>query len=245
VIRAVGRVEYADTSGILVAVPGWPGSRPGQFAMLQLSPDGLSVDPLLPRPMAVFRSEGELVEFRYKIVGRGTALLASLVPAAPLGILGPLGNGFPEPAGPLWLVGGGTGIASLYELAAATPGARVLLGGRSEGDILGLAEFEKLDCQLELTTDDGSVGHRGLVTELLEPEPGDVVYACGPTPMMQSAHERSAARGATCYVSLENQMACGFGVCLGCAVKSSGGFRYVCTDGPVFAGADVLWRELP
>lgn len=247
-IRARARVLHADEHALALEVPGWPAHAPGQFAMLSLDPDGLASDPLLPRPMAVFRAEGTRVEFRHKIVGRGTARLAALPQGAPLGVVGPLGNGFPvreAGAGRAILVGGGTGIASLYELAEREQGCRVLLGGRRREDVLGLADFEKLGCELQVATEDGSLGHAGLVTELLAPRPDDTVYACGPGPMMRAAFEIARGAGARCLVSLENQMACGFGICLGCVVAVEGGFRYVCTDGPVFDAATVRWEELP
>ncbi len=244
-IRAIATVVSASERDLVVDVPGWPGQRPGQFAMLALGPAGGSLDPLLPRPMAVFRSRGERVEFRHKVVGRGTALLAALAPGAPLGVTGPLGNGFPEARGPALLVGGGTGIASLYELATVTQGCRLLLGGRTRVDILGLEDFERLGAPLEVATEDGSLGHRGLVTELMRPDSGELVFACGPTAMMKVAYEQARKAGAHCWVSLENQMACGFGVCLGCAVRTGRGFAYVCTDGPVFDAEAVRWPELP
>lgn len=214
--------------------------------MLSLDPRALRHDPLLPRPMAVYRGEGERLEFRFKVVGRGTELLATLPEGTSLGVVGPLGNGFPSPGGRPVLVGGGTGIASLYELAASSAGAtRVLLGGRSRGDILGLEDFEALEVQLEIATEDGSLGHRGRVTELLKPGPEDRVYACGPTPMMARARELAREGGAACWVSLEIPMACGFGVCLGCAVRTVAGVRYVCTNGPVFEAEELLWEQLP
>jgi dihydroorotate dehydrogenase electron transfer subunit len=231
---------------VVVDVPGWPGHRPGQFAMLSLDPDGAHRDPLLPRPMAVYRAEGERVEFRFKIVGRGTRLLAALHGGDGLGVVGPLGNGFAEPGARPILVGGGTGTASLYELAAgAGARARVLLGGRTRDDVLGLADFEKLPAALEVATDDGSLGHRGPVTDLLRPGASDEVYACGPTAMMRRAYELARAAGARCLVSLESPMACGFGVCLGCAVPTRGPYRYVCTHGPVFEADDLDWERLP
>lgn len=241
-IRAVGRVVYADERGLAVDVPGWPGQLPGQFAMLTLDPLGRRSDPLLPRPMAVFRAQGERVEFRHKVVGRGTALLAALPAGAPLGVIGPLGNGFPPLLERAVLVGGGTGIASLYQLAQRKPGCRVLLGGRSRDDVLGLADFEGLDAELEVATEDGSLGHRGRVTELLRPEPGQVVCACGPRAMMRAARDLAEKAGARCLVSLESRMACGFGVCLGCVVSAHDGFRYVCSDGPVFDAAEIDWE---
>lgn len=244
-IRCVARVVHADEREVVLDVPGWPGHRPGQFAMLQLDPDGTSFDPLLPRPMAVFRASGDRVEFRHKVVGRGTRRLAELSPGAGLGVVGPLGNGFPELSGPAVLVGGGTGIASLYEVAARSPGASVLLGGRSREDVLGLSDFERLGCKLQVSTEDGSLGHRGLVTELLDLEGAETLVACGPTAMMVVCRQRAARAGARCLVSLEHQMACGFGVCLGCAIRTEAGFRYVCSDGPVFDADEVRWEELP
>jgi dihydroorotate dehydrogenase electron transfer subunit len=239
---ARGVVTAADATRVLVDVPDWPGHRPGQFAMLGLDPARTHRDPLLPRPMAIYRVfEGKL-EFRFKVVGRGTRVLSELARGAELTVLGPLGNGFPQPRRNDWLVGGGTGIASLFELARdSEPGVRVRLGGRSRADILGLEDFEKLDCDLALATDDGSHGTRGLVTELVPPRAGETVFACGPDGMMRRAHELARAAGAQCLVSLENNMACGYGVCLGCAVHTSAGFRYVCTHGPVFPADTLGW----
>jgi dihydroorotate dehydrogenase electron transfer subunit len=245
-IRAIGRVVASEPLGLRVDVPGWPGHRPGQFAMLALDPRGERLDPLLPRPMAVYRREGERLEFRFQPVGRGTRLLGTLPAGAEVGVVGPLGNGFPPAPDGAVLVGGGTGIASLYELAAAAPArTRVLLGGRSRDDILGLADFAALPVDLQLASEDGSAGRRGLVTELLRATRGGVVYACGPTPMMRRCAEVASAAGARCLVSLEAHMACGFGVCLGCAVPTNGRFRYVCTHGPVFDADAVDWARLP
>ena len=189
--------------------------------MLKLDPEGVHLDPLLPRPMAIYRREQTRLEFRFKIVGRGTRALSELSPGAKLGVTGPLGNGFPPPRGRALLVGGGTGIASLYELArdAKTP-PTVLLGGRGRADILGLEDFEKLSIDLRITTEDGSLGQQGLVTELLAPAAGDEVYACGPHAMMRAVWELAREAGAACRVSLETNMACGFGICLGCVVPA-------------------------
>jgi dihydroorotate dehydrogenase electron transfer subunit len=246
VIRALGRVVTADPRRLIVDVPGWPGHRPGQFAMLALDPRGERHDPLLPRPMAVYRGAGERLEFRFKPVGRGTRLLGSLAGGAEVGVVGPLGNGFPPISDGAVLVGGGTGIASLYELAAGAPArTRVLLGGRSRGDILGLGDFEALPLSLEVATEDGSLGHRGLVTELLGSRTGASIHACGPTPMMRRCAELARQRGVRCLVSLEAHMACGFGICLGCAVPTRERFRYVCTHGPVFDADALDWEGVP
>ncbi len=244
-IRTIGRVLRTSATELVAEVPGWPGHRPGQFAMLTLDTRALRHDPLLPRPMAVYRGEGERLEFRFKVVGRGTELLATLPEGTSLGVVGPLGNGFREPEGRAILVGGGTGIASLYELAAThAAAARVLLGGKTRDEILGLEDFRLLPVDLAITTEDGSLGEQGRVTDLLKPSPGDEVYACGPKEMMRRAYQLARAGSARCWVSLETHMACGFGVCLGCAVKLTSGFSYVCTHGPVFDAEDIVWEAL-
>ncbi len=240
---------------------GWPEAQPGQFLMLSPGRRGRveRYDPLLPRPMAIFRARrmgGEAaVEVLYKVVGRGTSLLADARPGDEVRLVGPLGRGFPEPSPGerLILVGGGTGVASLFELARrSSRRARVsvLLGARTAADLMGRADFESLDVDLQVATDDGSDGTEGFVTELLEREIAGEgaarVYACGPTPMMRRAVEITEAAGLPCLVSLENRMACGFGVCLGCAVPRSGeGYHLVCRDGPVFESGDLSWEGLP
>ncbi len=259
-------VENRDEGGphrrLRLRVADWPGFEPGQFVML--SPGARSEaersDPLLPRPMAVYRAEpcdgGALVEILYKVTGRGTTLLAEARTGERVRMVGPLGRPFPAPAPerPVLLVGGGTGIASLFELAARAADAapvRVLLGARTAADLMGRGDFEALDLEVGLATEDGSAGRRGLVTELLEEaldrQGAASVYACGPTGMMRRAAELAAAQGGSCcHVSLENTMACGFGVCLGCAVpRRPGGFALVCCDGPVFAAEAVAWAGLP
>jgi len=253
--------EGAENRRLRLGVPGWPGSAPGQFAMLSPGARGAAerYDPLLPRPMAVYRAVPEAggaeLEILYKLSGRGTRLLADARPGATVRVVGPLGVGFPlpQPGQRALLVGGGTGIASLYELAAAAQARGpvvVLLGARSAADLMGRADFVALGVDLRVATEDGSEGTPGRVTELLEtalaaPDAGgEIVYACGPTPMMRSAAEIAARRERRCLVSLENHMACGFGVCLGCAVpRTEGGFALVCRDGPVLDAGSVRWEE--
>jgi dihydroorotate dehydrogenase electron transfer subunit len=257
------RAEGGENRRLVLRVPGWPGFAPGQFAML--SPGALSearrTDPLLPRPMAIYRADpdGERVEILYKVTGRGTALLAETLPGQRLGWVGPLGRCFggPAPGERSLLVAGGTGIASVYELARRVAGAggavRVLLGARRAEDLMGVDDFEALagvGVVLQVATEDGSRGRAGLVTELLEAslaEPGAArVFACGPTPMMRRCAELAAAARAPCVASLENHMACGFGVCLGCAAPlAAGGFALVCRDGPMFDARAVDWEHMP
>jgi dihydroorotate dehydrogenase electron transfer subunit len=266
-IRALAEVvwlrdEGADNRRLALRVEGWPGFEPGQFVMLSPGPRTAvpRTDPLLPRPMAVYRERpadgGAQIEILFKRLGRGTALLAESAPGQRVELVGPLGRPFSEPAGdarPV-LVAGGTGLASIYALASrlAARGrpAEVLLGARTAADLMGERDFAELDVALRVATEDGSRGHPGLVTELLEPAleaAGDAcVYACGPTGMMRRCAELAAARSRPCTVSLENPMACGFGVCLGCAAPlRAGGFALVCRDGPVFDASVVDWEGMP
>lgn len=242
-------------------VPGWSGFSPGQFVMLSPGAVGEAArtDPLLPRPMAVFRERagaaGREIEILYKRGGRGTQLMAEARVGDAMAIVGPLGRGF-ETAGHVGraiLVAGGTGIASVFDLArreSSTRAVEVLLGARAAEDLMAVDDFAELDATLHLATEDGSRGERGRVTELLEKRLADggdaTVYSCGPTPMMERCAEIAVAHGARCYVSLENNMACGFGVCLGCAAPHRrGGYALVCREGPVFDGEDVVWSGLP
>jgi dihydroorotate dehydrogenase electron transfer subunit len=253
--------EDAASWRLWLRVPDWPGFLPGQFVMLSPGPRGAAprTDPLLPRPMAVYRERrangASEIEILFKRHGRGTALLAACAPGDRVGVVGPLGRGFEEISRRALLVAGGTGIASVYELAARqerrAPGsARVLLGARSGSELMGVSDFQALGVGLEIATEDGSLGTRGLVTDLLEAElardASAHVYACGPTAMMRRCAEIAASRGASCRASLENPMACGFGVCLGCAAPlRAGGFALVCRDGPVFDAAAIAWEGMP
>jgi len=263
-IRARAQVVDQRVEGqirrVVLRTPHWPGFAPGQFLMLSPGPlDAVPrLDPLLPRPMAVYRASpiaggAADIEVVYKLSGRGTRLLAEARPGEGVGLVGPLGRGFPDPRTGTHaiLVGGGTGIASLYELAArlaASGEPQVLLGARTADEVMGLSDFRGLGVALEVATEDGSRGTRGLVTLLLEralAKAGPAtVYACGPTAMMRRAAELAAHFSRPCFVSLENPMACGFGVCLGCAVpRVGGGFGLVCRDGPVFEASEIAWEK--
>ena len=265
-IRADALVrENRDEGGahhrLVLSVPGWAGFEPGQFAMLSAGARGAvqRTDPLLPRPMAIYRetrSEGETrIEVLYQVSGRGTALLAEALPGQRVGWVGPLGRAFAEPrAGErVVLVGGGTGIASLLELARSSTAAhevRVLLGGRTEEALMGVSDFEALGIPVRISTEDGTRGQRGLVTELLVHQLAlggpTRVYACGPTPMMRACAALAEAADVPCVVSLENGMACGFGVCLGCAApRADGSMALVCRDGPTFDSGSIAWERLP
>ncbi|VAW38030.1 Dihydroorotate dehydrogenase (NAD(+)), electron transfer subunit [hydrothermal vent metagenome] len=227
-------------------------AQPGQFVMVRA---GDTLDPLLRRPLSIHQvlPDGRL-RLLFKVVGKGTGLLAGLGPGKMIDLIGPLGRGFSlGPAGPACLVGGGMGMAPLYFLARwllqLRPGPgddQILLGARNRAELkLPAAEFSGLGYPLHLATDDGSLGHHGLVPELLDDVLPSVrqVYVCGPYPMMRTVALKCRDAGVACQVSLETHMACGLGVCLGCAVAvAGGGYKHVCKDGPVFAADEVLWK---
>jgi NAD(P)H-flavin reductase len=242
------------------ADPDGPAPDPGQFYMLAAADGwggGEDERPFLPRAFSVMRSVGEQREFVLEDVGPGTRRLGELRPGDGLWLLGPLGRGFEGPRDgrtPV-LVGGGVGIAPLAiwrdTLLAASRDAEanpdplrdggdqplVLLGFRDAEHAIGAG----LIPGAHVATDDGSVGHRGLVTELLAAELGGVieVYACGPPPMLEAVRAMCAERGVPAQLALESGMACGFGACFGCVVPTRYGYVRLCVDGPVLH-ADTL-----
>lgn len=251
------RPEGGVNRRILLRAPGWPGSQAGQFAMLSPGPlsDVPRFDPLLPRPMAIYRENGDEVEVLYKVEGRGTRLLNEAEPGQKIRLVGPLGIGFQTPSAGQRsiLVGGGTGVASLYGLArdALRDGeVHVILGARSADLLMAVDDFRQLACELSIVTEDGSLGSKGMVTDVLttlltESPANTTVFACGPTPMMRACHEIAQAMSVPCIVALENRMACGFGVCLGCAVPlAAGGFSLICSQGPVYRASLLDWEGL-
>ena len=236
-----------------------PASRPGQFVMAAAAEPYTLPFPLLKRALAVFSVEGkkrERLTLLLKVIGDGTRKLSRLRAGDPIDLTGPLGHGFDcEPARDrqAWIVAGGIGIASVYLLARQLAGqgtdVHLIYGARSESDLVGLDYFEKLPISVHLTTEDGSRGLPGRVTDQLArlladgPAPETVVYTCGPNPMMKAVSSRVTRRGLACQISVETKMACGFGVCLGCSVKVGDEYRLACTHGPVFEAVDFRWED--
>lgn len=228
-------------------------ARPGQFVMVRA---GETLDPLLRRPFSIHKvtTQGDLA-ILFKVIGKGTRLLAAAAPGSKLDVIGPLGRGFIlDHSGPHCLIGGGMGIAPLYFLAhqlLTAPDSHgnppVLLGAQTQAELLLLAqEFTELGYPVLTATDDGSLGHEGFVTDLLDALLTEVrqVYVCGPMPMMRTVAAKCQGAGVACQVSMEAHMACGLGACLGCILPASGGgYRHVCKDGPVFPAEEVLWSR--
>jgi NAD(P)H-flavin reductase len=220
-----------------------PPPDPGQFYMLAASErwgGGADERPFLPRAFSVLRRhEDGRLEFLFENVGPGTRRLCELRAGDGLWLLGPLGIGFraPEEGRRPLLVGGGVGIAPLAIWQDALVEADVLLGFRDAHHAAGA----DLLSGARVATDDGSVGHHGLVTELLREELDSsvVVYACGPPPMLEAVRALCEAEGVPAQLALESGMACGYGACFGCVVPTKNGYVRVCVDGPVLAAEDL------
>ncbi len=245
----------------------FPAPVPGQFVMLKAAP---GFDPLLGRPFSIHGFAGgadhAVVEIFYRVVGKGTGLLASLLPGAMVSVVGPLGQGFRIPAERknVVIIAGGMGIAPLAFLArhlnltrqAASRGETgrriVCYTGAATRECLAGLEKMKVCCEdVRISTDDGSGGFHGHVIDLFRRDlafydPDDTaLYACGPVPMLRELAKIMEGNDIFCQVSLEERMACGLGACLGCAVAVKGGkgaYQRACQDGPVFNIRDVVWR---
>lgn len=213
--------------------------KAGQFYMLRAW--GADEAPLLSRPISVHRFDEDehLLQFLYQVKGVGTEKLAAVAAGGTLLLTGPAGNGFPLAGGAALLVGGGIGTAPLYQLARelAAAGAQVdaVLGYRDEP--YRLEAFAQVCRRVQVATDTGRAGHKGFVTDLMDPGAYDTVYVCGPEVMMEKAARLALAAGVRTYVSKEAKMACGLGACLGCTCASKNGGVSVCKDGPVFEGS--------
>lgn len=224
----------------------------GQFIMLKTDD---RIDPLLRRPFSIHqvtRESGKItgLEILYKVVGTVTGRLSRMRKGDIIDLVGPLGNGFDvaKTNKKVFITAGGIGVAPFVYLADKLIEEKtdpelcnVFIGGRSESDILCKAYFEKLGMKVHIATDDGSIGYKGLVTDLISAElqkgKPDIIYSCGPHPMLKAVADIAAKNEIKCLVSTETLMACGLGACLGCAVedvKNEEEYLHVCVNGPVF-----------
>jgi dihydroorotate dehydrogenase electron transfer subunit len=220
---------------------------PGQFVMLR---GEWGRDPLLPRAFSILRLTDDGCEILGKAVGRGTRLFELALPGAPMFVLGPLGQAFPPPQPPCAdvLVAGGVGLAPLLWLAEKCRGDyHFVYGARSRNDLVLLDEVAATGAKVSITTEDGSQGMKGRVTDALAPvlaaTPNARVLTCGPNAMMRAVVEIANAHNLPTWVSVEGEMACGIGACLGCALPTVNGrkpFAYACVDGPVFDASTVV-----
>lgn len=226
-------------------------AKPGQFLEIRVADEG-SVDPLLPRPISIYRIDSETgtIDIIFKEVGRGTRMLACKNQGEFLDVFGPVGNGFTvsKESLKIALIAGGIGMPPLFGLAESLAGHSIHLfyGARTEAEILELDEWKRLSIPVFAATDDGSYGYHGLVTELfLEKylhEKYDYIAACGPKPMLNAVREIGLKYQIPGELSLESHMACGVGACLGCSCATINGKKRVCVDGPVFDLKEVVFN---
>ncbi len=230
-------------------------AKPGQFIHLRCS-DG--VVPLLRRPFSIHKVNRRTIYILYRLVGRGTEFLAGKKAGEYLDVVGPLGNGFSysrSKTANSVLVAGGMGVAPLLMLAReliryqTKVNILVLIGARTKKLILCEKDFKDLGIKVKISIE-GSSSRQGVVTDLLggvlsagRYPSSTVIYACGPKKMLKKLAEISGRYGITAQASLEGNMACGVGACLGCAISTKTGYQRVCTEGPVFNLDEVIWEE--
>lgn len=236
-------------------------------------------DVLLRRPMSIYDlkpreitgqkpemdTSPAIIRLLYKVVGRGTRLMAALRTGDQVELLAPLGHGFlkeeylpdAQAADEVLHVAGGIGIAALLlparEIARAGFRQRLFFGGRTHNDLVGAGDFESYVQDTILATENGAKGHQGYVTAPLEKYLKDhskskfLLLACGPWAMLRATVDLAQRYGHPCLVSMENRMGCGLGVCLGCCIRVDGtghsAYERVCTEGPVFRAEKVVWER--
>jgi len=248
-----------------------PQIQPGQFVHLRVP---RLENAVLRRPFSVFKADADGLSILYATVGMGTEVLTSVKPGEEIDLIGPLGTGFPTLGTLLHrdaqnfpslgkdailpvLVAGGYGNAALYLQAKNLPVKGIaFFGGRTAQDILCVDEFEALGWDVRVTTDDGSLGTKGLVTAALDPwlekqmggsSASLELFSCGPNPMLKAVGDRALDKGFTAWLSMDRNMACGVGACLTCVIKrkTETGWEWArcCKDGPVFEASEILWED--
>ncbi len=214
-------------------------TNPGQF--INIAIEGL----YLRRPISVCCYEEGSITIIYKVVGKGTVKMAAMVPGDKLDVLVGLGNGFDVEkarARKVAVIGGGVGVPPMYDTARRLKrmGADVtaILGFATKDVSFYIEKFEELGVPVMITTDDGTLGTKGFVTDALKASGCDYFMACGPTPMLRALH-RTGIPG---QLSFEERMGCGFGACMGCTCHTLVGTKRVCKDGPVFPTEEVTFE---
>ena len=220
-------------------------ASPGQFYMLKAVPSEV----LLSRPISVYKVEsGTSAKIHFLIMekGQGTKELCALRPSDSVSVIGALGNTFPEPNGFSAIIGGGIGVAPVAGFASTLPEKTYDFYACFRSGTYGLEGLNPKS--LEITTDDGSVGKKGILPDVFTAETiksrgYKTVYACGPEPMLAYVQKVCGESGVKCYLSMEAHMACGVGACLGCTITTTEGNKRCCKDGPVFPGEILIFPE--
>ena len=225
-------------------------ARPGQFISMYTN-DGSK---LLPRPISICEIDTETSKLRvvYRVTAEktGTEQFSKMKAGDTLPIIGPLGNGFPLEAGKgkrAFLIGGGIGVPPILELAKQLDCEKQIIMGYRDADTFLKEQFEE-NGTVYISTEDGSVGTKGNVMDAIRENglEADIIYACGPTPMLRAIKQYAEEQGIECYISLEERMACGIGACLACVCQSKEKDHHsnvnnkrICKDGPVFDAQTV------
>lgn len=215
----------------------------GQFAHIYIPGKSLR------RPISVCDVQNGELRLVYQIKGEGTKIMSQMKPGGKVDVLAPLGNGFRIDSGKRYaLIGGGIGVPPMLYTARQCQNPIAITGFRNSSLIILQDDFKRAGAELALTTDDGSAGRHGFVTDVLREKIGDVdeVCACGPTPMLKAVADVCKQFGKPCQISLEERMACGIGACLVCAVKICRDgeeiMQHVCKNGPVFNAEEVVFN---
>ena len=229
-------------------------AKPGQFLEIKISETG---EPFLRRPISIYNINKKLgeVEFIFQVKGRGTEILSHKKVGDIINVLGPLGNGTftVKEYKKVAIIGGGIGTYPLYELAKELQGkaeTTMYMGFRNKGLVTLEKEFEEVTSRVVITTDDGSYKEKGFAINVLKEdcktEKPDIIFACGPLPMLKAVQEFAKSENIPCEMSLEERMGCGIGACVGCNVRivtenpDEVKYNYVCKDGPVFDSTKVI-----
>lgn len=213
-------------------------TTPGQFVNIALE------NRFLRRPISVCDYDESSLTLVYKVVGEGTGEMARMRKGQTLDLLTGLGNGFsPVLKGKTVVIGGGLGIAPLYALVKRLDNPLVVLGAKTKDDLFLIDEFRSVAGDIFIATEDGSMGKRGFVTDIVREMDFDCFYTCGPLPMMKALVDviKSMSMAINGQLSLEERMGCGFGACMGCSVQTAHGAKRVCREGPVFNMEDLMW----
>ncbi|MBI5056928.1 MAG: dihydroorotate dehydrogenase electron transfer subunit [Nitrospirae bacterium] len=224
--------------------------KPGNFFMISVDN---CLDPLLKRPFSIHRWLGRDFQVLYRVTGKGTSILSNRKPGDILEIIGPLGNAFPSlrSDNKIIMVAGGLGIAPILGLAETINKYRPLCfyGARTHEELLCIDELISLGIEPVISTDDGSLGEKGNIVDVLNKYISSqsfkalpCLYACGPEPMLIALSDLAKKSNLKGYIALEQNMACGLGTCLGCVVNTTDGYKRVCREGPVFPINEVIWE---
>lgn len=229
-------------------------AKPGNFIEIRVND---SIELFLRRPISIYNMDKEngILEFIFQVKGKGTEILSKRNEGELIDIVGPLGYGTFKYSdyNNIAIIGGGIGIFPLYELAKNAKNdnknVSIYLGFRNKDLVMLEKEFDNVSNNLVITTDDGTYGQKGFAIDFLkkdlENNKIDCIYACGPLPMLRAIRSLAMEQDIPCQISLEERMACGLGVCLGCAVKTAKSpadapeYWHVCKGGPVFQAKDV------